>query len=248
MEEIWKDVEGYEGLYQVSNFGRVKSLPKIKKTPTTTFLSKERFLNWRFSRGGYYRVTLTKNGVSKQIFVHRLVTNAFLGIRNDLTVNHKDEDKSNNSIENLEYMTLCDNIRYGNGTKKSALSRANNPLICTPVNQYTLDGIFIKRYTSIKNAKIENGWKKENISLCCSHKRNQSNGYIWRYDGDEDVTYKPKTNGKPVCQFSLDGVFLNKYESAREAFRQTGTNSKDICTCCKGSAKTANGFMWKYKE
>ena len=248
MEEIWKDIKGYEGLYQISNLGRVKSLPKVKRTPTTEYITKARFLPWKICKGGYYRVSLSKKSKSKYFSIHRLVANAFLGENGDLTVNHKDENKANNSVENLEYMSLKDNIKYGTGIKRSALRRIDNPLICTPVNQYTLDGEFVKRYPSIKKAKEENGWSKENISLCCNHKRNQSNGYIWRHDGDLDISYQPRTNGKVIIQYSKDGDFIKEYPSAKEAFRQTNTHPSDICMCCKGKNKTANGYKWKYKE
>ena len=211
MEEIWKDIKGYEGLYQVSNFGRVKSLPKLKKTPTTTFIAKERILIPHLCKG-YLRLGLCKDGRSTQYFVHCLVAQSFIGESNGLTVNHKDENKLNNSVTNLEYMSLSDNIRYGSGIKRSSLSRIDNPLICTPVNQYSLDGKFLKRYDSIKQAKIINGFKKENITLCCQHKRNQSNGFIWRYDGDIDVEYKKKTSCKPVTVFNVSGEFIGEFD------------------------------------
>ena len=137
--EEWKDIVGYEGLYQVSNLGRMKSLPKLKRTPTATFMSKEKIMTPYLCKG-YFRINL----MGKSHFVHILVAEAFIGERNGMTVNHKDECKTNNQVINLEYMSLSDNIRYGTGTKRSAKSRTDNPLICTPINQYTLDGVFIK--------------------------------------------------------------------------------------------------------
>ena len=88
-KEIWKDVIGYEGLYQVSNLGRIKSLPKEKKTPTTTFMTKETILNQHKDKGGYFRVMLTKKGKSILKSVHVIVASAFIGERGNLTVNHK---------------------------------------------------------------------------------------------------------------------------------------------------------------
>ena len=106
MEEVWKDIKDYEGLYQVSNMGRVKSLPKLKKTPTTTFMTKEIIKKANICKG-YLRLGLKKDGITKSYFVHCLVAQAFLGNANGLTVNHKDENKINNRADNLEYMTLA---------------------------------------------------------------------------------------------------------------------------------------------
>lgn len=241
--EEWKDVVGYEGLYQVSNLGRMKSLPKLKRTPTATFMSKEKIMTPYLCKG-YFRVNL----MGKSHFVHILVAEAFIGERNGMTVNHKDECKTNNQVINLEYMSLYDNIRYGTGTKRSAKSRTDNPLICTPINQYTLDGVFIKRYVSIKSAISENEFKNENISLCCLHKRNQSNGYIWRYDGDNDVEHKKKTNAIPVVQLDKNGNFISEYKSISEASKKLGISSSKICICCKGKRKYTGGYKFKYKK
>lgn len=247
MEEIWKDIKGYEGLYQVSNLGRVKSLPKIKKTPTTTYYTEEMIKKSNLCKG-YLRLPLCKEGHSKNFFVHCLVAQAFLGDANGLTVNHKDENKLNNRADNLEYMTLAESIRYGGGIQRSAKSRTDNPKICTPVNQYSLDGKFIRRYDSIKQAKQLNHFYKENISLCCCHKRNQSNGFIWRYDGDADVTYKKKTNAIPIVVFDIDNNYIGDFDSAVSASAFTKVSRPDICDCCKGRKKSVNGYKFKYKE
>lgn len=242
-KEIWKDVVGYEGLYQVSNLGRIKSLPKLKKTPTTTFMTKEIIKIPNICKG-YLRVNL----MGKNFYVHILVAKAFIGERKGMTVNHIDECKTNNRLCNLEYMSLSDNIRYGTGIKRSSQSRKDNPLICTPVNQYTLDGFFVKRYDSIKKAISENGFKSHNISMCCSHKRNQANGYIWRYDGDNDVSYNKKTNAKKIVQIGMFGEIIAEFSSLREASKVIGVSSSKICYCCKGIINKTKGLKFKYKE
>lgn len=246
-QEIWKDIKRYEGLYQVSNMGIVKSLPKLKKTPSGTYYTKE-MIKKPYICKGYLRLGLCKDSKTKMFFVHCLVAQAFLGDANGLTVNHKDENKLNNRADNLEYMTLAENIRYGGGIQRSAKSRTDNPLIGTPVNQYTLDGEFIKRYIPINQAKRENNFHEENISLCCNHKRNHSNGFIWRYDGDTDVTYKKKTNAISVSVFDLEGKHIGDFESAVKASEFTKVSRPDICDCCKGRKQSINGYKFKYKE
>ena len=108
MEEIWKDIKGYEGLYQVSNLGRIKSFPRIG-----TQTKKERIKKFVKSFNGYYRVSLWKNGKSQVVSVHRLVVKAFINNMNDnLQVNHIDGNKENNAIYNLELVTPKENIKH----------------------------------------------------------------------------------------------------------------------------------------
>lgn len=116
IEEIWKDAVGYEGLYQVSNLGRVKSL-------NFNHTGNERIMKPTLKKTGYYSVKLWKNGKSKHINVHRLVAEAFLGsIPKGLVVNHLNEIKTDNRLENLEICTIKENLNYGTcQTRKSKL-------------------------------------------------------------------------------------------------------------------------------
>lgn len=99
----WKDIPGYEGLYQVSDCGQVRSLPRKG--------AKERILKPYLNKFGYHKVGLFKDGKVKNHRVHRIVALAFLEGDHSLTVNHKDECKTNNHVLNLEYMTSGDNTR-----------------------------------------------------------------------------------------------------------------------------------------
>lgn len=104
MEEIWKDIEGYGGLYQVSNLGRIKSFKQNK-------LGK--ILRMQITHDGYYTVGLSKDNYSKQCKVHRLVAKAFIPNTNNLLeINHKDKNKLNNNVDNLEWCTRQYNCRY----------------------------------------------------------------------------------------------------------------------------------------
>lgn len=121
MEE-WKDVVGYEGLYRVSNFGRVKSL---RRTATNGRRSvPERILKTHEVRDGYITVVLYKNKIPKRLSVHRLVATAFLQNKNNYPfVNHKDENKKNNHVENLEWCTREYNMNYGTVGKRISRKR-----------------------------------------------------------------------------------------------------------------------------
>ena len=134
MEEIWKDKKDYEGHYQVSNCGRVKSIK----------FGKEIILKQNI-KGGYYSVVLSKNGILKNYLVHRLVAEAFLDNPDNLPqVNHKDECKTNNIVSNLEWCDRKYNVNYGSRNKRAAekLSKI--------VRQYDLNGNFTKEWKSTR--------------------------------------------------------------------------------------------------
>lgn len=128
MDEIWKDVIGYEGLYRVSSLGSVKSVTRYVKTVHKGYegsrLIKERVLKPYLGKHGYFILTMRKNGRYKTEEVHRLVALAFIPNPDDLPcVNHKDENKQNNSVDNLEWCTRAYNNNYGNRNKKISQSR-----------------------------------------------------------------------------------------------------------------------------
>lgn len=169
MEEIWKEIKEYEGLYQVSNMGRVKSLRKniiLKKSITYR---------------GYEKVNLSVNNIHKDYSVHRLVANAFIPNPDNLPqVNHKDENKTNNCVNNLEWCTQKYNINYGTGTRRCQLANTNGK--CSkPVLQYTLEGIFIKEWKSTKDVQRNLGFAQSNIVAVCNGKRKTAYGYLWKY-------------------------------------------------------------------
>ena len=160
--EIWKDIEGYEGLYQVSNKGRVKSLYK----------GSERILKPHDNGRGYLRVHLTKENTSKNIRVHRLVALAFIPNPNNLPeINHRDENKKNNCVENLEWCDRGYNVNYG--TRNERVSRK--------ILQYSKSEEFIREWQSAAEVKRVLGIDRAHISACCKGKLKSSGGFVWRY-------------------------------------------------------------------
>lgn len=168
MKEVWKDIAGYEGLYRVSNFGVVRSLPRA----TTS----GRVLRQMADKDGYMKVSLSKNNKLKRCSVHRLVAMAFIPNPQGLpVVNHKDENKANNIVENLEWCTVAYNTAYKGGLERRGNKRR------VPVNQYTLDGIFVQRWSCALNAAKALGISRGNIVSCCTGKRNKTGGFAWKY-------------------------------------------------------------------
>lgn len=177
-KEIWKFVPGYDGLYMVSNLGRVKSL-------NYNHIGKEKVLKPFTAVKGYYRVRLSKNGKITSYQVHRLVWEAFNGpIPEGMQVNHINEDKTDNSLTNLNLMTCKDNINWGTGIRRSAKSKSKM------VEQYTLDGEHIMTWFSVNGIQKELGhlgFDESAISACCLGKRKTHKGYIWKYAEREAV-------------------------------------------------------------
>jgi hypothetical protein len=132
MEEIWKDIKGYEGCYQISDQGRVKSLQRIvKHSKGGKKLIKERFLNQHVCKSGYYSVLLSKDGINKRVMNHILVAKTFLqNLENKRTVNHIDCNKLNNNVTNLEFLTDSENQLHAlkNGIKPKGENHKNSKL------------------------------------------------------------------------------------------------------------------------
>lgn len=175
MHEIWKPVQDYEGLYEVSNFGSVRSLPR----KAGNFHIKGRILKQFKSRQGYYSVCLSKDGTSKTFAVHRLVAISFVpNPENKVTVNHINEDKLDNRAENLEWLTLRENLHYG--TRAARARETITESIGVPVLQISPNGhSVIKRYESISTAAESVNARPSDIFACIGSKQ-KCRGYYWK--------------------------------------------------------------------
>lgn len=170
--EIWKDIPNYEGLYQVSSYGNVKSLDRKVNGKWGKMLIKGKLLSLVKEKDGYYVVNLYKNHKTQQFRVHRLVAEVFIPNPNNLPeVNHKNEDKTDNKVDNLEFCTTKYNCNYGNRNRK----------IRKRINQYDLEDNFIKEWESIIQIERELNIFHSRIIEVCRGRRNQIGGYIWKY-------------------------------------------------------------------
>lgn len=179
--EIWKPIENYEGLYEVSSWGRIKSC----KRELVNILGRkhtipEKIMKLHFLPNGYVGIGLHKNNKKKDFYVHRLVANAFIPNTNNLPeVNHKDEDKQNNKFDNLEWCTDKENKNYGTYILRMAATKRRKG--GKRIEQYTLDGTFVRKYNSIKDAAQTVGVSNTAIKDTLMGKQKQSAGFAWKW-------------------------------------------------------------------
>lgn len=172
MEE-WRDIKGYEGLYQVSDLGRVKSL-NYNKTGEERLMKPYKIS--KKSENTYYLIQLHKDGKKYRKRVHRLVAEAFIPNPNGLPdINHKDENGLNNRVDNLEWCNAKYNNNYG--TRIQRVSEKLSKTVC----QYSLDGKLIKVWPSTREIERQTGFAQTNISACCNGKHSKAYGFIWKY-------------------------------------------------------------------
>ena len=244
VEEIWRDIDGWEDYYMISNTGKVYSKKKnlIKKTS--------------HNKDGYESVGLYKDGERFGAFVHRLVAKAFVPNPDSLPiVNHKDENPMNNHANNLEWCTYSYNNTYKDIHIKRAKKTGNT------VYQYDSNGDLIEEHYSCRSAAKFIGTKADsNICSCCNGESLTAYGYVFSYQklDKEEVLYRFKKSellklrknneklSKSVNQYDLAMNLIATYPSTQEAGRKLGFSSSLIASVCRGEHSYTHGFIFKY--
>lgn len=189
MKEIWKDITGYEGLYQISNTGIIRSHdrlivipPNPKSTYGFSYIKKGQIIKQITDKSGYMKVLLyDKNSNRKNAFVHKLVAIEFVDNADNLPqINHKDENKSNNCVSNLEWCTAKYNTNYGTCIKRRSEKQIYNNNRVKAVAKIGDNGEIIEEYISMRNAARVNKLPQSNIFKSCNNNI-KCGGYLWRY-------------------------------------------------------------------
>ena len=239
--EVWQDITGYEGLYQVSTYGRIRSVPQ----PDRKNQFKEgRILSLR--NGRYLSATIYKNREWEQVIIHRIVAAIFIpNFQNKPFIDHIDTNKHNNRVENLRWVTAKENM--------------NNPLT-KEVMKHINDGRTASEETKEK-LRLSHLGKKDNEQTKKKKSESLRQRYIkfpWLRERSEEQRRKISkalkgkytgwnaTNNKPVKQLTLEGEYIRTFASATEAAEVLGKNRSCIKDCVNGRQKTAYGFMWEF--
>ena len=194
INEIWKDIPGYEGYYQVSNLGRVISVDRTYVSGNGCIKKVGGELKYQRTNNGYLRVALSKNGVKRFKLVHRIVADVFISNPNNLPfVNHKDECKTNNFVDNLEWCNQNYNNSYGTRLKRCAISCSKPIVQCFKNGKpfiFWLNARQVER--SIFNVH------NTQLSMCLKGKCKTGKGYIWRRPTKDEMKYIEQYKDKLV--------------------------------------------------
>lgn len=230
--EQWKPIEGYEGLYEISSYGNV--LSNHGKT--------SRILAHRKNKDGYIHYSLCKNGIVTEVRAHRLVAQAFIPNPDNLdTVNHKDENKENNHVDNLEWMSSGDNVRYGTGAarrKKIMTEKYGAKIIARK------DGEELW-FDSVSECARVLGLNRKSVRDVTDGVIKTTKGWsLERMSSKAKPNYTPK--GKAVKAIRIEDGNEETFESIRQAARIVGGKPSNIIACLKGRIKSAHGYLWSY--
>ena len=229
MKEIWKSIKNYEGLYEVSNLGRVKSL-NYNKT------GKEQILKPAKVKNGYLLVGLCNNKKVKTYHVHRLVAQTFIPNPNDLPqVNHKDEDKENNCIDNLEWCSAEYNMNYG--TRNKRIGKANKNKTISEETRKKISNANNGKHCGKNNAMYGKHHSEES-------KRKMSEAHKGKYHTEEAKRKIGEAGRIPIYCVELDKVF----DSIKQASEELGLYATSITAVCRGRQKTCGGYHFKYVD
>jgi len=236
-KEEWKDIPGFEGLYQASTLGKIRSLDKyVNYKNKGLALKKGIILNPKISNKGYYEVTLMKNLKRYYKRVHKLIALTFIENPNNYTIiNHINENKLDNRIENLEWCTCKYNIEVYHENRMN-------------IYQYDLNGNFIKEWKSITKAANEFKLDKTGIQHCCKGCLKTYKNYIWSYKklNKDEINKRLKNNVLvKINQCDNNGNILNTFNSITEAAKFVGCNPSAISMYLSGVRKNVKGYIWK---
>lgn len=256
--EVWRDIAGFEGLYEVSNHGRVRTVEcdtiRYRNGQPITYHKRQQLRKQKM-RSGYMLVCLHRDSVEKTCLVHRLVSEAFIPNPDNLPeINHKDTCRSNNNVSNLEWCDRVYNLTY----PQSVINRMM--AVSTPIEQLTLQGEHIAYFSSTHAVhRITNGrMHYRNIKRVLFGQNQTAYGYRWRFVDGKDIKtlnldepmgerYKRPLNAR-IEQLTLQGEHVAFFDGMMEAVNKLGYSKTSIWQALNGKSKSSYGYKWRYVD
>lgn len=252
--EIWKNIPNYEGLYQASNLGRIKSLERLVNYKIDGFYRKVscRILSQSNIRG-WLHCSISANGGNRSIHVARLIALSFIpNPENKPTVNHKNRIKNDNRIENLEWATAKEQTKniFDVGGRKT--QSGENHWKSMRVYQYNVNGELVSEHETATSAAKKFNSKASTICDCCNGRWKSAHGYIWSYKlldkkYFDSLKIGHSTKIRTILKYDLYGNLLEEYQNKKIAAKINKCDIAGIRNCCIGNRDSYKGFVWKYK-
>lgn len=265
MKEVWKPIEGYEGYFEISNFGRVKSVERYVKQGNSVRHVKEGFKKLHIGAYGYPSVTLCKEGKSKDVPIHRLLAKAFIPNPEGKTaIDHINTIRTDYRLENLRWVTPkensnneltlqhCRNNTYSEESKRKGLETRKERRTATApkaVFQYTKTGEFIQEFYSMSEAERITGIDHYSISKVLDDNTQSAGGYLWTSHLVDNISYSKRQhpNSRPILQFDKNGNFIREWNSVLEAAKALKLKPSNISRNIKSSV-TPKKYKFQYKD
>lgn len=262
-QEEWRPVIGYEGLYEVSNMGRVRTVSRYIVYKNGRIDYHRKSIIKQGMNKGYLYVTLCKDGFIRTKSVHRLVAETFIpNILNKPCIDHINTIKNDNRVENLRWVTHKENMN--NGITKMKIKGRNNKTAAIKmkrtrikngytkmVYQFLFDGTLIAEYYGVSEASKKTGIPSSNISKCCNtcESNYTARGFLWSYNKEIEPYINPKLKYyHRIKMYDKYGTFISEFENINAASKEMNINSKGIQKCCSGHSKTYMGYIWRYAD